>query len=431
MGEPGGARVRGGPDRGRGRRSGRGARARGRPGAAGQPGGGAAGPGRAPAGRGRSGPGAGRRGSEPIPSRCTCGRQPLRPRGRGGRGGGLAEPASRRARRRRRVAARRERSRRGPGRRPAGGRRERRLRRRGPVRPERADLVRPCRCPARAKGVAVVTVGERPVGFCVLRRWCRSPSAAAPMSFWSVGLRSASWTAVRDATWVMRGSVSRAASRRWPGSSAVPAGPEFAAYVLVPGSAGTARARRGSGPAGPHASVSWRPVGDHALVIGLVVPAGRAGLGRGPLVHHDGGPSPCRPRSTPRGVNRPATGSGAADRDRRSVPEDDRHLAVPDDAGEQHRRACPALGVGEAVGKPGDAAARLVVELRRGLRRSGSGRPARPARPPVGLPAHQATLRGAVHEPGQAGPGEAETSCRAPASRTAAASGSHINWPCW
>ncbi|WP_338693810.1 flavin reductase family protein [Streptomyces sp. Q6] len=150
--------------------------------------------------------------------------------------------------------------------------------------PERSDVVRSV-LRRHAKGVAVVTVGgERPVGFCVTS--LASLSLDPPLMSFTVGLRSTSWGAVRDATWVM--------------VQLLAAGQEDVARVF----AGPTPARFGPGtswhrdPLGLPAldgvlarfvltPVSRRPVGDHALVIGLVVRAGR-GADAGPLVHHDG-----------------------------------------------------------------------------------------------------------------------------------------------
>ncbi|WP_372346535.1 tetratricopeptide repeat protein [Streptomyces sp. KL116D] len=136
------------------------------PGAAGQPGGGAAGPGRAPAGRGRSGPGAGRRGSEPIPEPLYLRAPAASPSGtrraRWRTGGARISPRSAPDD----VSPHAERDRSAGRDAPCGSAGvSGRLRRRGPVRPERPIWCAPCRCPARAKGVAVVTVGERLVGF--------------------------------------------------------------------------------------------------------------------------------------------------------------------------------------------------------------------------------------------------------------------------
>nr|WP_237499838.1 flavin reductase family protein [Streptomyces sp. SID8379] len=136
-----------------------------------------------------------------------------------------------------------------------------------------------------AKGVAVVTVGgEPPVGFCVTS--LASLSLDPPLMSFTVGLRSASWGAVRDATWVM--------------VQLLAAGQEEVARVF----GGPGHARFGPGtrwhrdPLGLPAldgvlarfvlaPVTFRPVGDHALVIGLVVRAVRV-TDAGPLVHHDG-----------------------------------------------------------------------------------------------------------------------------------------------
>ena len=155
----------------------------------------------------------------------------------------------------------------------------------GPVEPAAADLVRSV-LRRHAKGVAVVTVGgEPPAGFCVTS--LASLSLDPPLMSFTVGLRSASWGAVRGATWVM--------------VQLLAAGQEEVARTF----AGPRPARFGTGtswhrdPLGLPVldgvlarfvltPVSFRPVGDHALVIGLVVRAGRES-DAGPLVHHDGG----------------------------------------------------------------------------------------------------------------------------------------------
>ncbi|MCQ4206202.1 flavin reductase family protein [Streptomyces longispororuber] len=155
----------------------------------------------------------------------------------------------------------------------------------GPVRPERADLVRSV-LRRHAKGVAVVTVGgERPVGFCVTS--LVSLSLDPPLMSFTVGLRSASWTAVRDATWVMVQLLAEGqeeVARIFGGPGGARFGPRTSWYrdpLGLPALDGVL-ARLVLTP------VSWRPVGDHALVIGLVVRAGRVS-DAGPLVHHDGG----------------------------------------------------------------------------------------------------------------------------------------------
>ncbi|WP_327669209.1 MULTISPECIES: flavin reductase family protein [unclassified Streptomyces] len=146
------------------------------------------------------------------------------------------------------------------------------------------DLVRSA-LRRHAKGVAVVTVGgERPAGFCVTS--LASLSLDPPLLSFTVGLRSGSWEAVRGATHVMvqllaagQEEVARAFAgprhaRFGPGTSwhrdplGLPAlDGVLARFVLTP--------------------VSMRPVGDHALLIGLVVRADRV-TDAGPLVHHDG-----------------------------------------------------------------------------------------------------------------------------------------------
>ncbi|MFJ9037556.1 flavin reductase family protein [Streptomyces sp. NPDC102406] len=154
----------------------------------------------------------------------------------------------------------------------------------GPVEPAPADLVR-SGLRRHAKGVAVVTVGgEPPAGFCVTS--LASLSLEPPLMSFTVGLRSASWTAVRGATWVMvqllaAGQEEVARTFAGPRPARFAAGTSWhrdplglpaldgvlARFVLTP--------------------VSFRPVGDHALVIGLVVRAARVS-DAGPLVHHDG-----------------------------------------------------------------------------------------------------------------------------------------------
>ncbi|MGY0488163.1 flavin reductase family protein [Streptomyces sp. WG-D5] len=152
------------------------------------------------------------------------------------------------------------------------------------VEPARAEVVRSV-LRRHAKGVAVVTVGgEPPAGFCVTS--LASLSLDPPLLSFTVGLRSGSWAAVRDATWVMvqllaagQAEVARvfAGPRHARFGSRVPWHRDplglpvldgvLARFVLTP--------------------VDIRPVGDHALVIGLVVRAGR-GAEAGPLVHHEG-----------------------------------------------------------------------------------------------------------------------------------------------
>ncbi|MFI0239141.1 flavin reductase family protein [Streptomyces sp. NPDC016845] len=155
----------------------------------------------------------------------------------------------------------------------------------GPVEPAGADLVRSV-LRRHAKGVAVVTVGgEPPTGFCVTS--LASLSLDPPLMSFTVGLRSASWNAVRGATWVMvqllaAGQEEVARTFAGPRQGRFAAGTSWhrdplglpaldgvlARFVLTP--------------------VSFRPVGDHALMIGLVVRAGRVAEEAGPLVHHDG-----------------------------------------------------------------------------------------------------------------------------------------------
>ncbi|MFD7299047.1 flavin reductase family protein [Streptomyces sp. NPDC059897] len=148
----------------------------------------------------------------------------------------------------------------------------------------RSDLVRSA-LRRHAKGVAVVTVGgERPAGFCVTS--LASLSLDPPLLSFTVGLRSGSWEAVRGATWVLvqlLAAGQEEVARVFAGPRHARFGPRtswhrdplglpaldgvLARFVLAP--------------------VSMRPVGDHALVIGLVVRAGRVAEA-GPLVHHDG-----------------------------------------------------------------------------------------------------------------------------------------------
>ncbi|MFI7342837.1 flavin reductase family protein [Streptomyces sp. NPDC050085] len=150
--------------------------------------------------------------------------------------------------------------------------------------PAGADLVRSV-LRRHAKGVAVVTVGgEPPAGFCVTS--LASLSLDPPLMSFTVGLRSASWGAVRDATWVMvqlLAAGQEEVARAFAGPRHGRFGPAvswhrdplglpaldgvLARFVLAP--------------------VSFRPVGDHALAIGLVVRAARVS-DAGPLVHHDG-----------------------------------------------------------------------------------------------------------------------------------------------
>lgn len=152
------------------------------------------------------------------------------------------------------------------------------------IEPARSDLVRSA-LRRHAKGVAVVTVGgERPAGFCVTS--LASLSLDPPLLSFTVGLRSGSWEAVQDATWVMvqlLAAGQEEVARVFAGPRHARFGPRtswhrdplglpaldgvLARFVLTP--------------------VSMRPVGDHALVIGLVVRAGRV-ADAGPLVHHDG-----------------------------------------------------------------------------------------------------------------------------------------------